>query len=142
MRFNLAISVYWLWLAVIAGFLSVVPLECHSVSHVYVDGALSGYNDPYPTMDASKWILLHAVVSVVLAVVATVIYHAWAKRHQPEYRPDPKTFSLGGLLLMIAAVACVFSLLASLGAIPAIYAVVLIAVVGRIAILLLAAIGL
>ena len=93
-------------------------------------------------MDAAGWILLHAAMSVVLAIIATVIHHALAKRRQPEHQPDPKTFTLGGLLLMIAAVACVFSLLASLGAIYAIYGAVLIFVAGWIATLLLAAIGL
>jgi hypothetical protein len=142
MQSNPAVSVYWLWLTVIGGILAVVPLECHSVSHVYVDGALIGYNDPFPTMDAAGWIVLHAAVSVALAVVATVVHHLWAKRHDPEYHPDSRTFSLGSLLLITAALACVFSLLASLGAIYAIYVVVLLFVAGRIATLLLAAIGL
>ena len=142
MQFNPRTSVYWLWLVVIAGVLSVVPLKCYSVSHVYVDGALIGYNDPYPKMDAAGWILLHTAVSVVLAIIATVIHHALAKRLHKKYQPDPKTFSLGGLLLMVAALACVFSLLASLGAIYAIYGAVLIFVAGWIATLLLAAIGL
>ena len=125
MRFNPATSVYWLWLVVIASILGVV------VAHAIAGDALS-----WSTLSDNEIILLWAAVSVVLAVVATVIHHTWANQS------DPKSFGLRGLLLMVAGVVCVFSCLASLGVIPAIYAVVLIAVVGRIAILLLAAIGL
>jgi hypothetical protein len=142
MRFNPTISVYWLWLVVIGGFLSVVPTECISISHVYVDGVLIGYNDPHPTMDTAKWILLHAAISVLLAVVATTTHHALAKRFLPNYKPDSKTFSLASLLLTVAGVVCAFSFLASLGAIPAVYLVVLIFVAGRGVTLLLAAVRL
>jgi hypothetical protein len=151
MRFNPRVSVYWLWLVVIAGILSDVPCASYpgrmgrtaylNVAHLYAN-ALRGYNDSYIMMRADRWILLHAAVSVALAVVATALQHAWAKRRRPDYRPDSKTFTLRGLLLSVAAVACAFSLLASFGAIHVGYAVVLIVVAGRVATLLLAAIGL
>ncbi len=145
------VSVYWLWLVVIGGILAVLPEVPYSgpmggngllpVVFLYCED-FCNYSDPYSALGDDKWILLHAAMSAVLAVIATVIHHAWAKRRHPEHQPDPKTFSLGGLLLMIAALACVFSLLASLGAIYAIYLVVLIFVAGRGATLLLAAVGL
>ena len=151
MRFNPRVSVYWLWLVVIAGVLAVVPCASYpgkmgktnfaSVAIVYTH-ALRGYNDVYSWLTAGKWILLHAVASVGLAVVATVVHHALAKRFRSDCQPESKTFTLGGLLLTIAVVACVFSLLSSLGAISAIYLVVLVFLAGRFATLLLAAIGL
>ena len=151
MRVNPAISVYWLWLAVIAGILAVVPSVPYSgipggtsflnVAFLYGD-ALRGDTRSWSAIGDDKMILVHAAVSVVLAVIATAVHHTRAKRRGPEQRPDPKTFTLGGLLLLTAAVAGVFSLLASLGAIYAIYAAVLMFIVGRIATLLLAAVGL
>jgi hypothetical protein len=141
MHFNPRVSAYWLWLAVIGGILSVVPTECISVSWLYFNGALSGYNDPYPTMNTAGWIVLHAALSTALAVVATAIHRALAKATQPDYPPESKTFTLGGLLWLIAVAACVFSLLASLGAIPAVYVVVLICIAGRGVVLLLASVG-
>jgi hypothetical protein len=150
MRFNPRVSVYWLWLVVIADVLAVVPCVSYpgkmgiprfvSVAFVYTH-ALRGYNDVYSLMTTGTWILLHAAVSVGLAVAATVIHHALAKRFCSDYRAESKTFTLGNLLLIVAAVACVFSCLASLGAISAVYLVVLIFVVGRFAALFLAAIG-
>ncbi len=153
MRFNPTVSAYWLWLVVIAGVLSCVPLEFHpgplgastfcknNIAHLYID-AIQGYNDCHHIMSGDKWILLHAAVSVLLAVVATVIHHSGPKRSEPDYQPDSKTFTLASLLLIVTAVSCVFSLLACLGAIYAVYLVVLIFVAGRFAVLLLAAVGL
>jgi hypothetical protein len=161
MRFNRTISIYWFWLIVIAGVLSGAPVDicwdiwqdiflwdvstCWSaplpnIANLYAD-ALRG-NSYFYGLWADKWILLHAAVSVVLAIIATVICRLWARRHRQEQQPDPRTFTLGGLLLAVTALACLFSLLASLGAIPMIYAVMLVFVVGRVATLLLAAIGL
>ena len=138
--------------AFIAGTLVAVPCvptpgkmggtSFFNVAFLYANDALHGDTRSWSAIGDDKWILLHAAVSTVLTVVATVIHHAWAKRHQPDYQPDPKTFTLVSLLLTVAAVACVFSLLASLGAIYAIYLVVLIFVAGRGAVLLLAAVGL
>jgi hypothetical protein len=136
------VSAYWFWLAAIAGLLSVLPTECRSVSFAYADGALCGYNDPYPTMNTAGWILLHAAVSVGLAVIATSLPRALKKRRNPRYQPDDRAFSLANLLLAVAAVVCVFSLLACVGAIPATYVAVLIFVGGRFAVVLLDALGL
>jgi hypothetical protein len=151
MRFNPRVSVYWLWLVVIAGVLAMVPCASYpgkmgrtnfvSVAFVYTN-ALRGYNDSYTLLTGGKWILLHAAASVGLAVVATVIHHVLAKRFRSDCQPESKTFTLGGLLLTIAAVACVFSLLSSLGSISAVYLVALIFLAGRFATLLLAAVGL
>lgn len=113
----------------------------NNIAHLYID-AIQGYNDCHHIMSGDKWILLHAAVSVLLAVVATVIHHSGPKRSEPDYQPDSKTFTLASLLLIVTAVSCVFSLLACLGAIYAVYLVVLIFVAGRFAVLLLAAVGL
>jgi hypothetical protein len=151
MRFNSTVSVYWLWLPLIAGILAVVPCVPYpgkagatvflSLIYVYANG-LRGYNDSYTLMSADKWILLHAAVSVVLAVVATAIHRLWAKRRQPDYQTNVRIFALGNLLWTVAAVACVFGCLASFGAIHALYTAVLIFVGGRIATFLFAAVGL
>jgi hypothetical protein len=151
MRFNTTISEYWLWLVIIAGVLAAVPSVPYSgkpggtsslnVAFLYRD-ALRGDTRSWSAVGDDVMIVLHAVLSVVLAVIATVIHHAWAKRRKPDYTPDAKTFTLGGLLLTTAAVACAFSFLASVGAIYAIYLVVLIFVAGRFATLFLAAVGL
>jgi hypothetical protein len=151
MRFNPIVSVYWLWLLLIAGILAVVPCvsypgksgetEFLSLIYVYTNG-LRGYNDSYTLMTADKCLLLHAVVSAVLAVVATLIHRVWAKRRQSDDQRDSKTLALGSLLWTVAAVACVLGCLASFGAIHALYAVVLIFAAGWIASLLLGVMGL
>jgi hypothetical protein len=160
MRIHAKISVYWLWLLVIGGLCLSMPVDicwdywqrlfdCDvstgwfdplpSVADLYRD-AICGYNDFHGLY--GQWILLHATVSVLFAIVATVIHHACAKRCQPERQPDSKTFTLRSLLLTVTAIACVFSLFACLGAIYALYLVVLIFCAGRFAVLLLAAKGL
>jgi hypothetical protein len=151
MRCHSSVSVYWLWLFILGGILAVAPsVPFHAkmggtrflnIAFLYRD-ALHGDARSWSAMGDDKWMMLHAAVSAALAVVATVIHHVLAKRRDPEYRSDSKNFSLGEVLFFTVALACVFSILAFLGAIHAIYAAVFIFVAGRLATLLLAAIGL
>ena len=139
------ISVYWPWLVVISALLAVVPslpisggsgqtISCYILSLYGM--ALYGKSDPFWAVD-NRWILLHAAVSVALAVVAAALH-----RIAVDHKQDSKTFSMRRLMLTITAIACVFSLLASIGAMPVLYAVALIVIVGWAATLLLAAVGL
>jgi hypothetical protein len=150
MRFNPTVSVYWLWLIVIGCILAVVPSVPYSggngvTGSFYVmflyGAALYDLSDPYSTVD-NKWIMLHAAVSVVSAIIATMVHDACTKPCQAEYKQDSKTFTWGGLLLAITALACVFGFLAFLGVSFVVYLVVLTVVAGRIATLLFAVIGL
>jgi len=137
-----------LWIVVIAGILANVPVVPYDpgkapayhlpISFLYNEAI----SDSHSCTDIGddKWILGHAIVSVVLAIVATVLHRAWAKRHQTPYRPDK--FTLRGLLLTTAVLAGIFGLFASAGSMYILYVVVLLFVAGRMAPLLLAAWGL
>jgi hypothetical protein len=144
MQINRAVSVYWLWFVVIGGILAIIPnppgfgAKIPNIAEVYASCDLRP-----EIVNRNQVILVHTTVSVVLAVAVTVILQRRANRRQRrwEYHPDPKSLTLSDLLLFVAAIAFIFSILASIGATSVVYIAVLIAVVGRIAALLLVAVA-
>jgi hypothetical protein len=141
---NMPVSKYWLWFVLIAG-LSVVfpyldgrPLSVHYLDALFAQGVLSPLNLNYipanyeaATDIRTFQILSHALISVIVAVVITVISQIAARPSKKPVVGETRRFSLFTLCLVTTIIGCIFGLFKYLGSEPVLYFVVLLVVAGR-----------
>jgi hypothetical protein len=122
-RLNRRVSVYWLWLAIVFGVISLIPWYPGRTGYLPVATAYAnpGWRDWQPTLLGH--VLLTLLIATPLAIAHTVILSL-------RGRPEPVTFSLRGLLLATGAVALILGGLRWCNAAPVVFAAVIILLSG------------
>jgi hypothetical protein len=139
---NPSISVYWLWLAVIAAVLANIPLipfdpgkspPCRlPITFLYTCTFPARDTGSWTNLGDNRWILLHAVVSTIAALVAMGVHKAWTLRCQDPWQ-DPSHCSRRRLAAIIVLLSTVLGVLAWCHVAYVLYFVVLIFFAGRFA---------
>ncbi len=139
-RLNPRVSVYWLWLAIAFGGMTVIPC----VPFIDTKTGLTYYYPPatfylYPGM-REGWpsILIYNTLAALLVTIPAAVVHALIRRRRGLV--EPVVFSLRQILGGMVAFAVVFAVLASYKALPLVFFVVILLYLGWPVTLILAAI--
>ena len=136
-RANPSVSVYWLWLLVIAAVLANLPVVPYPGKCCYLPITFL-YKEAFSETDVSSWsnigdqrlIVLHALVSVIVTVVAMSIHRVWTMRCKMPWE-EAGTFTPGGVVMAAFVVTLALGALAICSASYVLYGVVLIFFAGR-----------
>jgi hypothetical protein len=141
-RFDCNVSKYWLWLVVIAGLSMAAPCASQ-LSVLYLD-ALQSFEICNPKKDLvvshpNLVIIAHALISVVLAVIFTIISQVAAKASKKPIPGEARRFKMSTLFVATTVIGCIFGGFKYLGSEPVLYFVVLLFAAGRVVSLYLTA---
>jgi hypothetical protein len=136
-----SLSKYWLWLVIFTGISAAIPFVPSKSGadkipiSSYYETVLIDYSQQHHSFRLNieeECILLHAIASTLLAVACHLLMQIHAKRTKKNFQPEPRHFSMRGLLICMASMSIICALLASFDVGWVLYAASLIFAGGRI----------
>jgi hypothetical protein len=132
------ISKYWFWLVIIGFAAANLPFhyEKNNISALICYYQETMYRSKcagfFPLSLDERVICLHAIASTILAVACHLLTQIHAKRTNKKFQPEPRRFSMRGLLISMAGMSIICALLVSFDVGWVLYAASLIFAGGRI----------